>query len=158
MSHEKYKQICFSPVGFFLASSERIAYVPFASCLHLSQGQIWDPINNWGRAFCGDSHQLLSQKVGFWRGDECPSVVCYFLRVPMTWKVYCLFHLVFILLICYWHCYYTIQMHVEDNSLYQLHAFYWSTQRWGQITFHICVGTFLQVKECTSEVLLFLWY
>ena len=40
---------------FSWASSERIAYVPFASCLHLSEGQIWDPINNWGSAFCGDS-------------------------------------------------------------------------------------------------------
>ena len=41
MSSEKYKQIiCFSPVTFFLTFSARIAYVPFAFCLGLSQGQI----------------------------------------------------------------------------------------------------------------------
>ena len=47
----------------------------------------------------------------------------------MASKVYCSFHLVFTLLICYLHCFYTIQMHVEVNSMDQLHAFYQSIQR-----------------------------
>ena len=73
----------------------------------------------------------------------------------IAWKVYCLFYLVFILLICYLHWHYTIQMHVKFNIMDELHVFYRSTQRRIQDTFNICVGAFLQVNECTSEVLLF---
>ena len=53
-----------------------------------------------------------------------------FLRCHNGVRKYILcFHLVFMLLICYLHCYYTIQMHVEFNSMDQPHAFYRSTQR-----------------------------
>ena len=75
----------------------------------------------------------------------------------MVKKVYCLFHLLFILLICYVHCYYTIQMHVEFNSKDQTRAFYRPTHRRIQGNFQHLRGRFLQVNECTSEVLLFLW-
>ena len=74
----------------------------------------------------------------------------------MSWKVYCLFPLVFTLLICYLHCYCTIQIHVEFNSMDQLHAFYRSTQRQIQDPINLCVGAFLQANKCTSEVFLFL--
>ena len=60
----------------------------------------------------------------------------------MVGKVYILFDLTFTLLICYSHCSYTIQRHVEFNSMDQLHAFYQSTQRQIQDTFNICVGAF----------------
>ena len=39
----------------------------------------------------------------------------------MAGKVYCSFHLVFLLLICYLQCYYTIQMHVEFDSKDQMY-------------------------------------
>ena len=52
---------------------------------------------------------------------------------------------------------YTIQMHVEFNSKDQTRAFYRPTQRRIQENFQHLRGSFLQVNECTSEVLLFLW-
>ena len=58
----------------------------------------------------------------------------------MAWKVYCLFHLVVSSLIYYVHCYNTIQMNVEFNSMDQIHAFYRSTRWRIQDTFKICVG------------------
>ena len=100
---------------------------------------------------CHHRKFLLGCLAGWW------VLLSYFIGVTMAWKVYCLLHLISILLICYLYCHYTIQMHVEFNSIAQLHAFYQSTQWQIKDTFNICMGAFLQVNECTPEVLLFLW-
>ena len=88
----------------------------------------------WVEHFCGDIQSLAviaeSPFLGIQRGDKCsPVVQCYFLVVTMASKLYCLFHLVFILLICYLQCSYQIQMHIEFNNKNQIRAFYRPTQR-----------------------------
>ena len=138
MLREKYKQtICFLAVTFFLS-------VFWTTCVRsvcvLSGGISGADLEPY-------THLGWSILAGWWM------LLC---GLTIAWKVYCLFYLVFILLICYLHWHYTIQMHVKFNIMDELHVFYRSTQRRIQDTFNICVGAFLQVNECTSEVLLFL--
>ena len=48
-------------------------------------------------------------------------------------------------------------MHVEFNNKDQIRSFFGRIRGGFRETLNICMGAFLQVNECTSKVLLFLW-
>ena len=105
MLREKYKQtICFLAVTFFLT-------VFWTTCVRsvcvLSGGISGADLEAY-------THLGWSILAGWWM------LLC---GLTIAWKVYCLFYLVFMLLICYLHWHYTIQMHVKFNIMDELHVF-----------------------------------